>query len=306
MCALLRMLDTRVEREPVPLMNELDAPTPMSGTRTVDFCLPCVKCWYDLRGIGVRERCPECGTPVSRTMRSLFASDLKYLKRLYRRLVWLLVIQVVQLAIGVATIVMVPGYVSFWVGPVAIGNWHWLLLSVPLLIRSSVLLSDVFQAEGREPRVEAIRRAVRPTFVIWMFGYVAAFVLGGVVFASAHRAPGFYEIIEVAACIAALLWVLRNMLLTPHLRRMCRRIGIMASYGLPWLCAMGVAACFLVGVAASHLGIMGIGDCAQFATLLLPLAAGSLISIFGRCCSQIGKLIRFRESGGKLVPRSAG
>jgi hypothetical protein len=303
--APVRILDTGALLDPPPSMTEPAAPIPPSKTQTVDFCLPCVKCWYDLRGIGVRERCPECGTPVSRTMRSLFASELGYLNRLHRKLVWLQAIPVLLFIIGAAAIMTGPGYVEFWVGQLAVGKWHLLLLSIPLVIRSAVLLSEVFKAEGRVPRVESNQKDWRPALTNWMFGYVAGFVLGGWVFAGAHRAPGFYEQIQLIACLGAWLWPVRNLVLAPHLRRMCRRLGLKGAGRGPWVWATCVAMCML-GCTVAYLNRYEGRDPLTLATILLAVfTVGSLLSILWRCQKKVSAVIRFRESEGRVLPRDA-
>ena len=46
--------------------------------------LPCVRCGYNLRGLSIREHCPECDAPVRATILALVdprASELKPLRR---------------------------------------------------------------------------------------------------------------------------------------------------------------------------------------------------------------------------------
>jgi hypothetical protein len=52
----------------------------------IDVDLPCAACGYNLRGLSVAGRCPECGAPVIESVREAEANDLGLYERLRRSL----------------------------------------------------------------------------------------------------------------------------------------------------------------------------------------------------------------------------
>lgn len=53
--------------EPLSATSELRAAAPSVASELTGD-LPCVRCRYNLRGISIRDKCPECGTPVRATI----------------------------------------------------------------------------------------------------------------------------------------------------------------------------------------------------------------------------------------------
>ncbi|MFM9958792.1 MAG: hypothetical protein ACKVZJ_12020 [Phycisphaerales bacterium] len=262
--------------------------------------LPCVKCWYDLKSLKRTARCPECGTPVSRTLRSLFASDLGFLGLLRRRLRWLLAIPILVVLLCVVGLLFAPDRVLYRSGAIRLDASHSMLLALPLLIRLAVLMSQVIRPEGRVPRVERIKQSVHPTLANWLFGYSAGVFVGGLALMLSHRAPGFDVTVIVAACAASCLWVPRNILLAPHLRRMCRRLGMKPAGRAPWLAAVAVAGCVIASVGAFEGVDVPAVAVGQFfvasAVVSVGFACGSLRIILWRCERRVGHVIRGRKS----------
>lgn len=51
--------------------------------------LPCVKCLYDLNGLGQDQKCPECGTEAARTLGSLATASVDDLERIRTALLYI-------------------------------------------------------------------------------------------------------------------------------------------------------------------------------------------------------------------------
>ena len=56
-------------------MSEDHTSPPDATSSTLDFPLPCAHCGYNLQGLDPERSCPECGTPIERSLRSDFLSD---------------------------------------------------------------------------------------------------------------------------------------------------------------------------------------------------------------------------------------
>lgn len=78
------------EDEPTPIMDNVEIEdwrdVPSESLTTVRAGFNCVSCGYDLRGARRQDRCPECGTPISRTLEgcSLHAGEPEWLTRIGR------------------------------------------------------------------------------------------------------------------------------------------------------------------------------------------------------------------------------
>lgn len=135
------------EANPVstPAPNVETAPAAAPDTIVVD--LPCAGCTYNLRGLSVSGRCPECGKPIQASVapeRLLFA-DRDWLRRLRSGL---------RLA-------------HFGL----IGSWPWLIYALPVLVGS--LMSALFFLVGSLMRMKQGR-----IWVVMVFWAVALVLLG--------------------------------------------------------------------------------------------------------------------------------
>jgi len=74
-------------------------PTPVRLTHA----LPCVSCGYDLRGLAIEGSCPECGTPIERSLRGdlLRFSDPRWVTAVAHGMGWLIFAVVLTILLGV-------------------------------------------------------------------------------------------------------------------------------------------------------------------------------------------------------------
>lgn len=122
------------------------------GTLRVD--LPCVKCRYNLRGLDVATRCPECGQPISNSTGPprLAFSDPKWLARVQRGLTMLLVTAALSLVVWKLLFLMFHSLVWSATGGV-VTHMLWM---VGLFLATT---RDASVPEGR--RLTLCRRAAR-------------------------------------------------------------------------------------------------------------------------------------------------
>jgi hypothetical protein len=301
--APVRILDTGALPVPLSSMTEPAEPTPPPAPQTVDFCLPCVKCWYDLRGIGVRERCPECGTPVSRTMRSLFASDLGYLRRLRGD---------VRLACGITPAVVLSLLMLLFVAAMS-GAESWLrwlhpLIWLPVPMAFTALrMRRIVQKEGRlSGRLEWPRKARDPwPWLLATVVGVAILVVSGFLIwrLEEELAEALFGVLGTwVVCV----WIVRNAVMMPHLDAMRCRLGLRQGRSPWWALVTAAVVCgfasplsFLV---SQRLAL--VSGLALIVSLTLLLASIVMTTAaFASIGRRVGALIRFRESGGKVLAR---
>lgn len=296
---------TPVPSSPQPGGDPVD--TPPHSPSEIDHSLPCVKCWYDLRSLSTLDRCPECGTPVSRTSRSLFASSPEYLASLRRKIAWLEGIWTANFVL----IVAVPILLESSLGGVRYGGLrtgHLLLLVIPLLVHAAVLLNEIITPQGRLPQVEHVPRRTLAAAFNWTFGIVTAFSVGAAAFAAAHRVDVFDLIALWGAVAAALLLAVRNLVLAPHLRRMAKRLGVRFRWGTPWLYpAIGVAC--LGASAASEVylwdNLAAVQAIRTVTVVMLFIGLCAVLGEVSKIRRRVRDVVRFRDSSGKVRPHHA-
>lgn len=281
--------------------------TPPPDPTTVVHSLPCIKCWYDLRTLDLTARCPECGTPVSKTKRSLFASDPDYLTSLRRKLVGLEALWTVNFLI----VITLPFSMSRELHPLVFGDVRIpfaFLLAVVFMVRGAALFCQVITPEGRLPRTERVPYRWVAVAFNWACGIAAAFTTGAAALAVAHARANLNSVVLGGVCATALLLLLRNIALAPHLRRMSRRLSIHVRWGTPWLLPALGAASYGVGVCS----LLLLGQ--YFASTDTLMAIGMIMFFIGSCSAlgvvskvrrRIRDVLRFRESHGKVRPRHA-
>lgn len=284
---------------PVGLAGGAAPTSPIVDGRVV-YSLPCIKCWYDLRTLRVDERCPECGTPVSRTRRSLFASDHRYLRRVRNRMGLSYysvpggVVLMLFLVFGTAMLAALAGVWAYLL-PVA-------ALPVPMIV-SAVGLCRMLEPEGRLRRsVECAR--THPSAAVWVWLTVAGFV-AFVVVAAVEGMSGwnpFGAATLGTGIVAVLLWVGRNAALVPHLRRVMRRLGLRRNL---WLGVM--LPLVALGCAGMLFGLKGLGQNIEPWLALATLIAGvwsilHMMMTIGACRRRIDQVLKFRASMGKRRP----
>jgi hypothetical protein len=93
------MPETYETIEPFP---EDSGPSPLD--REVDGDVLCIQCGYNLRGLTSDRNCPECGTPVARSLRGnlLRHSSVDYLRKLHVGVFLILAAIIAQILLGFA------------------------------------------------------------------------------------------------------------------------------------------------------------------------------------------------------------
>lgn len=149
--------------------DQIDAGEPESGLNAEDKVF-CIQCGYALRGLSSDGNCPECGTPIERSMRGnlLRYSSPDYLDKLHRGVFIILVTTAISFVLTIlsifTTISVTRGGAGAtgldlaltWVTGVVslVGTWGWWLFSSP----------DPAYA-GRDDGSQA-RKIVRVTLII--------------------------------------------------------------------------------------------------------------------------------------------
>ncbi|MEM1165261.1 MAG: hypothetical protein AAGI30_03125 [Planctomycetota bacterium] len=246
--------------------------------------IPCLRCGYDLRGLDVRGRCPECGAGVegSLTGDALAATDTEWLKTLYgaarwsvigaRVAVWSIGTMFVGLMVWVITELVIDSFFGAnapsahgWVGAV-IGVVTMLCMAGAVAGALGPIAGAWFAAspEPNEPRDAGslVRCAVRPLVVIGMMLMALMLVLWFFgVFQTAHRTA---QTLGVGAALCVMLALSLGM---RRLGRVCERSpsGLNRLEPSTWAKRTLVAALALSVVSGAHLVI----------SLIMPQATGS-------------------------------
>jgi hypothetical protein len=279
------------------------SPTPTPPLGVVVHSLPCIKCWYDLRTLSKRDRCPECGTPVSRTVRSLFASDHRYLRRVRAKLD----LAYLALPVGVGVMAAVS-FASTFLGVFGWSSYLVPLALIPLpMVMAAFGLVGFVRLEDRLPRrIEHPGHEPSPAWAVWLTVACMTLFIASVVLVSMPALEGFSAFPIMLGILTPVLWTARNAVLAPHLKRLSRRLGVRHRPMLSVYIA-------LAAMVATFFTIMGFMSRSFASLLLLPVAAGlalwaiaHLMHTIGMCRRRIDAVLRFRASMGKIRPRSAG
>lgn len=213
-----------------------DAPSLNGLPPFVKHSLPCIKCWYDLRTMRRTDRCSECGTPVSRTMRSLFAADYKYLRRLRAALAlagW-------GVAAGILSLWLVPGAAAMLASQTDNAAIAWLLM--PLCLCGPVMTAIGLPMVGRaERRFDSnFERPPSVALTVWCWVFVGAVAIVLVLYVQGlsgrvtrgHSGYRSWDWVMLVACSGlGFAWLIRNATLSPFVRRTGRRLGLKRAMG---------------------------------------------------------------------------
>lgn len=164
---------------PVPKPETRQIPADEGGVVMLER--ECVSCGYTLRGLALDGVCPECGTPIERSLyrTRLKHADVEYLRRLVRGA---LLVSVVPWAIvaGLVYIFLQIGLAAVWPGFAALIEQHYLIEDVLVVAVICCWAIGWWMLGGREPGparplfAEDCRRVARVTSV-----GVAALFIGG-------------------------------------------------------------------------------------------------------------------------------
>jgi len=243
------------------------------GTRelppTVDVHQPCIRCGYDLIALGTGGSCPECGTPIERSMRGdlLRFSAPEYLAGVHRG-VFLVQTAIIVTIIGAVVLIFGSIVLSALTsgapaggGAVAVGRLSFTesMLSILALIPTAMSLWGWWLISSPDPGQLSTNTGQTPRRIIRITTAIgAAFMLMDVVFSlladvggpSAEHGPlAILSMIgSVAAIVAWCVQYFASMLyikwLSPRLpsKRIHNRAKLMLWLG-PVLYVVGAAAC---------------------------------------------------------------
>lgn len=228
--------------------------------RTIVGPLPCVKCLYDLNGLGEGQKCPECGTEAATTVTSFAAAAVAELARLRRGLM------MIALAMIAGTLWLLAG--QFLILFIAFGSMGGFGSSVPMMVIMAIvpavsLLLVVMSGLGWARITRSIatmqpaqaRRAAVVKRLAWT--YVALFLFIALTVIAMQLFPlevhGMEVVSVVAAAATLIIWVVRTALGFGLLAGLARTLTagktVRALRVLVW-CAVGLP----VGIVCGTIG----------------------------------------------------
>lgn len=237
--------------------------------------IPCLGCEYNLRGLEPEGRCPECGTPVGRTVfRSrLHFSDPRWLGRLQSGCTWL----------TIAIILTLCSPNTFDPDEVTPGALLWVAIAVAMMFVGAWRLTS--PEPGIAPKAGNAERTIVIRAVTACAAALHAFPTG-IVFADA------VPLVSLMFGISALLFAATGWMLAVHLAEYARRIPDDRIRNVTiltkWILATSVGGFGLIGLIAPWFGttaqrtsgmLVGPYTLSQpfFRFIGLPLAIASLI-----------------------------
>jgi hypothetical protein len=188
------------------------------STTTVDRDVPCRRCGYNLRGLSVSGRCPECGAAVSVSVQGdwLCYSEPGFLRTLRRGISYILWSMLFSVAVGVLGIVL-----EFAAGPApAIYIAFASLLADLLGIAGAWMLTAPDPGGIGEDRYGASRKIIRITLAIGAVYYLFNFMdtLRGA------GTPGVHRLVQAIAFLAAMIGLVGEFAQLSYLSRLALRL----------------------------------------------------------------------------------
>lgn len=248
---------------------------------TIAWDSPCKRCGYNLRGLSETGRCPECGTPVSLSLRGdqLRFSDPDWLDK-------------VATGLGIIFWMMVLGTVGgFLVGLVSANNQ--IAGALLGLVASAVNVYGVWLLTERDPshvgedKWATARRAVRVTLIIGLLAYPLQFALASL----GGLRPEFVILFAILIGVIMLIGFYGQFATFQYYEWLARRVpdhklGDRAKF-LRWAYVISLAAMALVGsvfgiaFGGRRTGGMAPGGGALAAVGCLAIPIGLAMVVFG-------------------------
>ena len=170
--AVISLHNWTSEVEARPLNSLLHTPLPRAP---IPFDLPCVGCRYNLRALTADATCPECGTPITKTLDHgwLIFADPDWLRRLRSGFCWFLLTLLVGMFGIVATAIWVHFIIISMGSEPNIGSdlgWAW-AIGLPLV---SSWLMAIWRVTAPEPELTPVRKETHLDVWIRTLNVVAA------------------------------------------------------------------------------------------------------------------------------------
>jgi hypothetical protein len=188
-----------------------------SGTVTID--LPCRKCAYNLRGLNINGRCPECGTAVGYSAQGdlIRFSDPEWVDNLRRG------IKLILLAVLVIVLMIV---VSAVLGAIGAGRALVEVVSIAMALGANVLsfigswlLTEPDPSGLGESEYGTARKVIRVTLLIGVAGAVVQ-----IVERIASPPPAIHLLLQLISGIASLAGVVGLFAQLQYLGKLALRI----------------------------------------------------------------------------------
>jgi hypothetical protein len=219
----------------------------------------CIHCGYNLRGLHVGGRCPECGTDVQRSSQGnlLCYSDPEWLSRLLlgvRMALW-----TVAIIAGLIVCGMAVGIASATIGGGLVRIAKLVEVALPIAI-GALSLASLFLITSQEPRISLTEDPVTLRKVLRTLGVIA--FASGVLEAAASQLPASaaQSTIIIGASIAKLGSIVSYFGWFVYMRRFARRIPDAAleksTTRFMWLSGVVLALSMLVGTIGAVIAVV--------------------------------------------------
>ncbi|MBX3387881.1 MAG: hypothetical protein KF691_00350 [Phycisphaeraceae bacterium] len=187
---------------------------------------PCIKCGYNLQGLPATGNCPECATPIERSLRGdlLAFSDAAYLRALLRGVTFIMagiLLVILNFIIGIALVAVIGPGATILSGVIG-------LAASGISIYGYYLYSSPDPGQLSENRGEQPRRIVRIMLLVSVVAAIAQFVLlmigdggAGMTTGSLSGAGGLQL---VASAIGGLAWIVQYFAVMLYTRWLAPRI----------------------------------------------------------------------------------
>ena len=204
---------------PVPAMPPHTQPPPvpdmpLDGAGVVNRDLPCRKCAYNIRGLAVTARCPECGAPVGVSVHGdlLRYSEPRWLQNLSSGagfVFWGLLLSIAVSFVGG----IVAQFVGPWVGPL------FGIAGGIVYLYGAWLLTEPDPSGLGERQYGRARQIIRVALAASIVGQVLQFIA-----ATAAPSPEVMVTFGIITMAAGLIGVVGQFAMLRYLERLARRI----------------------------------------------------------------------------------